>query len=125
MLADSGYDVWLGNTRGTSYSSESADPNVSPSSPDFWDFSQHEMGLYDLPATFDYIKRASNQSSLYYIGHSLGATQMFVAIALNPAIQSSIRTFIGLAPVAYAGNATNPLFRSSAPVYSNFLLAVC
>jgi hypothetical protein len=49
VLADLGYDVWLGNTRGNKYSKQSIDEVKSK---DFWDFSFPEMITYDLPAGF-------------------------------------------------------------------------
>ena len=53
ILADSGFDVWLGNNRGTTYSREHV--NYTIHDKEFWDFSFHEMGVYDLPAEIDYI----------------------------------------------------------------------
>jgi pimeloyl-ACP methyl ester carboxylesterase len=78
------------------------------------------MGKYDIPAILDYITNNTSQPSLYYIGHSLGTTQLFTAATLNPGLQSKIRTFFALAPVAYKGNRTNIAFRASAPVYGPY-----
>ena len=54
VLADLGYDVWLGNNRGNAYSREHVNYNVDDK--EFWDFSFHEMAIYDLPANVDYIR---------------------------------------------------------------------
>jgi len=55
-LYESGYDVWLGNNRGTYHSmkhtthSHEHDPEL------YWNWSFAEMGTYDLPAMFKHIK---------------------------------------------------------------------
>ena len=52
VLAEQGYDVWLGNNRGTRFSNHLT---LSSSHSDYWNFSQEDMGLKDLPASIDYI----------------------------------------------------------------------
>ena len=48
QLYDEGYDIWMGNNRGTKYSNESDKfPEKSDDSFERWDFSWAEMGLYD------------------------------------------------------------------------------
>lgn len=37
VLADGGYDVWLGNSRGNKYSNTHSNPFIQQS--DYWDFS--------------------------------------------------------------------------------------
>lgn len=51
-LADLGYDVWLGNTRGNKYSRDhmSLDPDAPKDEDAFWNISFEEMGYYDIPA---------------------------------------------------------------------------
>merc|ERR1712241_832128 len=47
IAADRGYDVWLGNYRGNSYSR--AHIHLDPSEFEFWDFSFDQMADHDLP----------------------------------------------------------------------------
>ena len=68
ILANEGYDVWMGNNRGNNYSK--AHLTLSPSDKDFWDYYQMEMGLSDTPALIDYILAKTGNENLSYIGHS-------------------------------------------------------
>ena len=55
VAARAGYDVWLNNSRGNTYSRRhvSLDPELDKE--EFWAFSWPEMGKYDTPAVVDYI----------------------------------------------------------------------
>lgn len=89
LLADSGYDVWLGNTRGinlnkstltTKYSTLSLLGNtyskrhksMSNSEAKYWDFSWHEMAVHDIPAKIDYIYKYKSIQRLYLIDLTKG-----------------------------------------------------
>lgn len=53
LLADLGYDVWLGNIRGNTYCKHHK--TIRKGDKRFWDFSWHEMAKYDIPAAIDYV----------------------------------------------------------------------
>jgi len=76
LLADAGYDVWLGNFRGNIYSRNHTD--MDPDQEQFWRFSWDEMGQYDLPAMLFYVTKHTGQSTLVYVGHSMGTTAFWV-----------------------------------------------
>lgn len=75
VLANEGYDVWLGNSRGSSYSRKHKkyDPDGTSKSK-FWDFSWAEMGKYDIKAQIEVVKKHTGVDKVTYIGHSMGST---------------------------------------------------
>jgi predicted alpha/beta hydrolase len=75
-------------------------------------YSWHEMGVYDLPAAFDYILYYTNQTDMYYVGHSMGTTMFYVLMSLKPEYNAKIRHMIALAPVAFLRN-TKSLFAAA------------
>lgn len=58
-LAESGFDVWLPNSRGNKYSRDHR--YMDTTNPKFWDFSFDEMAKYDLPATIEFILKTTGQ----------------------------------------------------------------
>lgn len=84
-----GYDVWLGNARGTEYSRNHT--TLSPENVDFWKFSWHEIGYYDLPAMIDYSLKTAKQAKLVYIGHSQGVTSAMVMLSARPEYNKKIK----------------------------------
>ncbi|XP_028585517.2 gastric triacylglycerol lipase-like isoform X1 [Podarcis muralis] len=111
MLADAGYDVWLGNSRGNSWSRRHH--FLSPRSVEFWEFSFDQMAKYDLPASIDYVLQKTGQKQLFYIGHSQGTTMAFIAFSTNPRLAAKIKLYIALAPVATVKYAKTPLAKLS------------
>ena len=51
QLADLGYDVWMGNNRGTEYSQ--GHKSIPATDNKYWNWSWSEMGLHDTPAFID------------------------------------------------------------------------
>ncbi|XP_026542540.1 lipase member K-like isoform X1 [Notechis scutatus] len=107
MLADAGYDVWLGNSRGNTWSKNHT--SLSPFLEKLWKFSYDQMAKYDLPASIDFILQKTGQQQLYYIGHSQGTTIAFIAFSTNKQLASKIKLYLALAPVATVKNAKTPL----------------
>ncbi|CAB3259881.1 unnamed protein product [Arctia plantaginis] len=120
ILAEEGYDVWMGNFRGNRYSRRHVTLNPdSIFNIDFWKFSWDEHGNYDLPAIIDYALAHTGKDKLHYIGHSMGTTSFFTMASLRPQYNEKIISMQALAPVAYMAHNSNPLLEAIAPFSNN------
>jgi len=123
ILADNNYDVWLGNHRGNRYSQSHIKYNTTQE--EYWNFSLFnnlifhlikciifldEFASYDIPAMINYVTRQTNQSKIYYIGHSQGAMVLLARLSRNnDDLAEKIKIFIAMGPVAYLGNVIGPI----------------
>lgn len=109
VLCDCGFDVWLANVRGNTYSQ--CHKQYTTRDREFWDFSWHEIGYYDLPAMIDYILDKTHQTSLHYIGYSQGTTTFYVMCSERPEYNDKIKGMVSMAPVAFLTNQRSPLIK--------------
>lgn len=110
VLADAGFDVWLGNVRGNRYGkSHSA---LSAKSEKFWRWSWDEMASFDVPALVDYVVSKAAVPQISYVGHGQGATIGLVAFSKDSELASKIRCFVALAPVVSLKESTSLLVRA-------------
>lgn len=128
LLADLGYDVWLGNCRGNTYSNRHT--SLPRHDKRYWDYSFHEMAKFDVPAVIDYIvetKRTEDRfhrqrlesPRLIYVGHSMGTSMAFAMLSIRPEYNDKIKAVFALAPVAYMRHIKSPL-RLLAPFSKDF-----
>ena len=105
-MADLGYDVWLGNSRGNTYSRGHVTLNSDHDNA-YWNFSYEisvktqylflgldlkdlinsqllphfysfdEIGRYDMPALINYVMSVTHREKLLYIGFSAGNNKSF------------------------------------------------
>ncbi|KAL0822550.1 hypothetical protein ABMA28_004594 [Loxostege sticticalis] len=120
ILAEEGFDVWLGNARGTYYSRkhERLNPDAILNTA-FWQFSWDEIGNKDLPAMIDYALAHTGRDRLHYVGHSQGTTAFFVMGSLRPDYNEKIISMHAFAPVAYMAYNESPLLQVIARYANN------
>ena len=120
VLANLGYDVWVGNSRGNKYSRNNQ--FVDQKDKKFWDYSFQEMGRYDVPANIKFILEKTGAKKIIYVGHSQGTSQMFAALSdpdVSAYVNSKVSKFIALAPIVYMAFQESVLIRTAS---SNKLL---
>ncbi|XP_065074236.1 lipase 1-like [Ochlerotatus camptorhynchus] len=118
LLSDNGHEVWLANARGTRYSKKHS--TLSLDSKEYWDFSWHEIGYYDLPAMIDYIINATNASKLHYIGFSQGTTVYFVMTSTRPDYNDKVALMVALSPSVFLKRVRSPFIRTTARFFEKF-----
>uniref|UniRef100_A0A0N5B1C1 Lipase n=1 Tax=Syphacia muris TaxID=451379 RepID=A0A0N5B1C1_9BILA len=97
LMADAGFDVWMGNARGNRYSKKHR--SLDPSDRDFWEFTWSEYVKYDLPAMINYVLNVTGENQLYYIGYSEGTLTMFAKLASDQSFSRKIRSMFALGPI--------------------------
>jgi len=80
------------------------------------------MGYYDIPATIDYIMAITGEK-LYYIGHSMGTTMLFVTTSARPEYNAKFRIAFALAPAAFLWKPRHQLLKALIPPSKQ--IAVC
>ena len=119
QLVNAGYDVWLGNQRGTKHSP--GHKTLTQKDKEYWEFSFTEMGTYDAPAQVDYVRSKTGAAKVTYIGHSQGTTQLFWGLSDQDKKWSErINAFIALAPVTRLTNTKSELFKWVSPLSNTF-----
>ncbi|XP_053244622.1 lipase member M-like, partial [Podarcis raffonei] len=109
ILADAGYDVWIGNNRGNSWLRRHKNLTIEEEA--FWDFSFHEMGVYDLPAMTDFILQKTGRDKIYCGGHAQGSTVAFVAFSVIPQMSEKIKMFFAMGPAYTLHFSISPIVR--------------
>ncbi|KAG9440377.1 hypothetical protein H6P81_020542 [Aristolochia fimbriata] len=104
ILADKGFDVWIGNVRGTRWSH--GHTSLSQREKAFWDWSWEDLAQYDLADMIYYVYSKTN-SKVFLVGHSQG-TIMALAALTQPEVVNMIEVAALLCPISYLGHISSP-----------------
>lgn len=113
ILADRGFDVWVGNVRGTRWSHGHI--SLKTRSKAFWDWSWEELALYDLAGMIEYIYQTAG-SKVFVVGHSQGTIMSFTAFT-QPEIVKMVEAAALLCPISYLGHVSSPFVLTMVDMY--------
>lgn len=97
LLAQNGFDVWMGNFRGNTFSRKHE--ILTDSDAEYWQFCWDQHGAIDLPAMIDHVLKATRSDALTFVGHSMGTTALFIMLSEAPQMNARIKQAVMLAPV--------------------------
>ncbi|KAL3266157.1 hypothetical protein HHI36_010342 [Cryptolaemus montrouzieri] len=117
IFFEQGYDVWLGNIRGThsSFNHTSLDPYKNAEK--FWDTSVHEVGYYDLPAMIDYVTNVSKREKIFYLGMSQGEASFLILTSTRPEYNKKIQLAGLTAPSSHLKHSDNTVLKTLGSIW--------
>lgn len=104
LLVKAGFDVYIGNDRGTRNSLSHRTMRAKKHTEDFYDFSFAELGMYDSPAVLNYIRMHAKSEKIIYVGYQQAATSILYAFSkpyTSLLLKSLLSDVILLAPCVF------------------------
>ncbi|GBF88601.1 lipase [Raphidocelis subcapitata] len=111
-LADAGFDVWLPNSRGNTYSRGNRYYRATDQG--YWDNSMDELALFDRASQIDFITNKTGQAQIAAIGHSQGCTLTVMLLAMRPDYIDKLWLFMLMGPVTHSEYIQAPFLRQQA-----------
>lgn len=98
-LSNFGYDVWLLNLRGNSYSKDFNGPLSSNRDPKYWDFDSKTLVREDLLASINFVKKTTNYpGSLGLVSYSYSSSLLLHLLTKQPEYNELIQPIVLMAP---------------------------
>ncbi|XP_023943659.2 lipase 1-like [Bicyclus anynana] len=119
LIAGQCHELWVGNQRGNYYGRRHVRLNPDRDA-EFWRFAVHEIGVYDIPATIDYVLKNTGEEKLNYVGFSQGAGTFFIMCSERPGSCDKVNVLVGLAPAARQTHTRSAPYRALATGINKF-----
>lgn len=99
IIARGGYNVWIGNMRGSKYALGHTKLNAHSDS-EYWYFSWFDQSRYDIPAFIEHIKSTTGATNMTVYSFSLGTKQMFYNFEVNQTyFKQNVNFFVATGPL--------------------------
>lgn len=124
ILVEAGFDVWLGNARDNLYGRKNLVRNPKNEPKEFWDFTFHEIAVFDLPAMTDYVISKTGQEKIFFIGHSQGTLESYIFLAERPEYNYKFHSVFSFAPLSFMTNTKNAFLQTGAIYYKELYVSL-
>lgn len=111
VLADAGFDVWMANSRGNTFSWQHRDGPGAMRDPRYWRISMDEIALKDLPAQLDAALAISQTRRAAFVGHSQGCALLLALLSERPEYNDRISVAAQMGPVTYVKELSAPFLK--------------
>jgi len=108
VLADAGFDVWMANSRGNTFSWQHEDGAQAMRDPRYWRVSMDEIALSDLPAQLDRVLSTSRTRRAAFVGHSQGSALLMALLSERPEYNDRVSVAAQLGPVTFVKEMAAP-----------------
>lgn len=109
-MFEDGFDIWLGDDRGTEYCQEHV--SLTKWDPEFWAWSWSEMGVYDNVAYLEFIKNETGKK-VSYLGVSQATNVLFYALSrMEDRLVESLASVSQLDPCTIAVSEGEDIYRN-------------
>ena len=100
LLLKEGFDIWLGNTRGSIFSNSHISKNPKDPKSGYNDYSIDNLAANDLPAMIKFVRSKTGNKKITYLAHSQGTTIFFMLSMHDPTfVEESFDRFVALGTV--------------------------
>eukprot|EP00271_Cylindrocystis_brebissonii_P008025 TRINITY_DN2203_c0_g1_i4.p1 TRINITY_DN2203_c0_g1~~TRINITY_DN2203_c0_g1_i4.p1 ORF type:complete len:430 (+),score=44.20 TRINITY_DN2203_c0_g1_i4:169-1458(+) len=116
VLADAGFDVWLGNARGSRWNLDHV--TLAKTDKAYWDWTFEEMAEFDLPAMLETVCENTGQPRVLVAAHSQGTLMVLTSLAtLASSARQRISAALLLCPIAFLGHVASRPCKAAAEIF--------
>lgn len=118
MMANSGYEVWIGNTRSSNYTFGHL--KYTRKDKEFWNWNWDNLVKSDLPTMLQHVYDSSNQK-IYYVGYSQGTMTALASFSEGNTVNLVSKAAL-LSPIGSLGHITSAIASAASFLFVDEIL---